>query len=123
MKKNLGARGEALAAKWLEKNKGLRILERNWRQGSFTELDIVALDPTASPETLVVVEVKTRVSTKYGRGITAITQKKLHAIKRSFSYFVKITPGLPKRLRVDAVDILYSTSGYDIKYYRNILGP
>ncbi|MFH1895897.1 MAG: YraN family protein [bacterium] len=96
-------------------------MELNWRHGSFTQLDILALDTTTSPQTLVAVEVKTRVSDRFGRGITAVTEKKLRHIKRSFAYFVKTHPTLPKRLRVDVVDILITSGVENVRYYRNVL--
>ena len=118
---NLGNQGERLAARWLTKNKGFKILEVGWRQGSFTQLDILARDTSTTPETLVAVEVKTRVSDRFGRGITAVIHKKLFHIKRSLAYFIKTHPTLPKKLRIDVVDVLIRGEMADVRYYRNIL--
>lgn len=59
-KKDLGTRGEDLAAAFLQK-KGIQILERNYRYGH-GEIDIVAREG----ETLVFVEVKTAATDEYG---------------------------------------------------------
>ena len=55
-----GEWGEQLAARFLE-DKGLRILERNWRF-SRAEIDLIAEEG----EVLVFVEVKTRTSDYFG---------------------------------------------------------
>ena len=59
-KTELGARGEALAADYLEKN-GYRILDRNYRC-RMGEIDLVA----RKENTLAFVEVKLRKNTSYG---------------------------------------------------------
>ncbi len=63
----LGRRGEKLAARLL-KQKGLKILARNYRC-PIGEVDLIALDPATQrqigAETLVIVEVKTRSSEAY----------------------------------------------------------
>ncbi len=71
-----GARGETLAARYLE-SLGLSVLSRNWRcrEG---ELDLVATDG----ERLVVVEVKTRTSTSHGPPADAVDHLKAARIRR-----------------------------------------
>lgn len=73
---DLGAHGEAVAARYLE-SRGLIVLDRNWRCRD-GELDIVATDG----KTLVIVEVKTRSGTGYGRPAEAVTRKKLLRMRR-----------------------------------------
>jgi putative endonuclease len=119
---SLGAQGERLAEKWLRKNKKFKIIERNWRSGSFTELDLIALDKKGAETVLVAIEVKTRRSTRYGRGVSSITRKKLYSLKRSFLHFKRLNPDTPKLMRVDAVDVLLENPlKPDIRYYRNIV--
>ena len=62
----LGKMGEDLAINYLA-NKGYKILDRNWRSGH-KEIDIIALDGN----TLVAVEVKTRISTTFGEPDIAV---------------------------------------------------
>lgn len=71
-----GARGETLAARYLE-SQGLVVLSRNWRcrEG---ELDLVATDG----HRLVVVEVKTRTSTSHGPPADAVDHQKAARIRR-----------------------------------------
>ena len=54
--REIGNKGEDIAVRYLERE-GMEILERNWRC-LFGEVDIIALDG----DTVVLVEVKTRVS-------------------------------------------------------------
>lgn len=72
----LGAYGERLAARYLSEH-GLRILDRNWRcpEG---EIDIVA----RHGRLLIVCEVKTRSSDRYGTPLEAITREKAARLHR-----------------------------------------
>lgn len=72
----VGARGEAIAAGFLE-GIGYRILDRNWHS-RYGELDLVAVDG----DTLVAVEVKTRTGLGYGHPLQAITQRKADRLRR-----------------------------------------
>jgi putative endonuclease len=67
LKREFGDKGERLAEKVLLK-KGYKLLARNFRS-RFGELDLVMQDR----ETLVFIEVKTRVNTKFGRPEEAVT--------------------------------------------------
>ncbi|MFC4945387.1 YraN family protein [Pseudonocardia sp. GCM10023141] len=75
-KDELGRQGEELAVRYLEQ-RGLVILSRNWRcrEG---ELDVVATDA----HRLVVCEVKTRSSTRYGVPAEAVDGRKAARIRR-----------------------------------------
>ena len=72
----LGAWGEQIAVEHLTAH-GLTVLDRNWRcrEG---ELDVVATDGA----TVVVVEVKTRTGTGFGRPEEAVTPRKLVRMRR-----------------------------------------
>jgi putative endonuclease len=67
----IGAWGEDLAAQFLI-NKGLKIIQRNFRTRE-GEIDLIALDG----ETLLFVEVKTRTNTEFGFPEEAVTDEKL----------------------------------------------
>jgi putative endonuclease len=71
-----GDRGEALAARYLEKQ-GLVVLSKNWRcpEG---ELDLVLTDARI----LIVCEVKTRTSDNYGAPAEAVDDAKAGRIRR-----------------------------------------
>ena len=73
----LGRRGEDLAAEYL-KRQGLVILSRNWRC-RLGELDLVATDSRR----LVVCEVKTRSSARFGEPAEAVDWRKVRRIRRA----------------------------------------
>jgi len=104
-KKDLGARGEKLAASLL-RQKGYKILERNFRC-RLGEIDIVAQDG----DTLVFVEVKTRWSEKFGPPEEAVTARKLRSIEKTGQYFRLLHPGLPEAERIDVVAIELDGAG------------
>lgn len=95
----LGARGEAIAAGYLE-GLGFRILERNWRNRR-GELDLIARDG----DTLVAVEVKTRSGTGYGNPLESITVQKMARLRRLLLDWVRAAEACGAGLRVDAVGI------------------
>ena len=101
----LGRMGEDVAARHLE-SEGFVVLERNWRC-SEGELDILARDG----DTLVVCEVKTRSSTRYGSPFEAITERKLHRLERLGMRWMRERGVRPTRMRVDIVSVLAPQDG------------
>ncbi len=114
----LGEIGENLAIKFLEKN-GYKILERNFRS-KFGEIDIIAQDKN----TLVFVEVKTRLNNKFGLAEEAITPWKIEKIIKAGEYYKLLHPKLPESLRIDAVCLNFSPFGNleKIEIFKNISG-
>lgn len=100
-RRDLGARGEELAAAWLERA-GMRVVDRNWRSPA-GEIDIVARDGP----TLVIAEVKTRTGVlRYGHPVDAITpdkRRRLRRLGRSWAAHHRLSAA---RLRVDGVCVL-----------------
>jgi putative endonuclease len=101
----LGREGEQAAAEYLEKA-GLRVLARNWRC-SEGEIDIVA----AERRVLVVCEVKTRSSTRYGTPLEAITRTKLRRLRRLAGGWLSANGVLFETVRIDAIGIMRGTDG------------
>jgi putative endonuclease len=101
----LGRFGEALAVRHL-RDDGFIILDRNWRC-PLGEIDIVARDAG----TLVICEVKTRSSLRYGTALEAITQAKLHRLERLAVAWIRHRDVRVDRVRIDAVCILRPVSG------------
>jgi putative endonuclease len=99
-KDELGKRGEALAALFLQ-NAGYEILERNWRcpQG---EIDLIARDGADT----VFVEVKTRSSLAFGHPLEAITVQKLARLRRLAQSWCQAHPGQHASIRIDAIAVL-----------------
>lgn len=104
-KDELGRRGEATAAVFLERA-GLRIVDRNWRC-PVGEIDLVAVDGT----TLVIVEVKTRSSDDFGQPLEAISSKKLERLYLLASKWARAHDLRFSGFRIDAVGVLDDGSG------------
>ena len=89
----LGRRGEKLAVRHLKRN-GYRVLARNWRC-KHDELDVVA----RRDDLLVVVEVKTRRDTTFGRPADAVDREKRRRLSRAGLAYVKRLRAKPRALR------------------------
>ncbi len=96
---NIGARGEAAAAAYLERV-GMTVVERNWRCKA-GEIDIVALDGGA----LVLVEVKTRRVTSAGTPEEAVSPTKQRRLVRLAEAYIKHAGVTPDEIRFDVVAI------------------
>ncbi|QHC59085.1 YraN family protein [Rathayibacter sp. VKM Ac-2760] len=99
-KDELGRRGEEIAVAHL-RERGFEILDRNWRVRE-GELDIVAREGVA----LVVVEVKTRSSTRFGLPVEAITRVKGQRLRRLAYAWAHAHDQRWQHLRIDAVGIV-----------------
>ncbi|MGH3155596.1 MAG: YraN family protein [Streptosporangiaceae bacterium] len=114
-KDTLGRDGEQAAAEYLERN-GMRILARNWRC-SAGEIDIVA----AHGRVLVVCEVKTRSSTRYGTPLEAITRAKLRRLRRLAIQWVSAYGVLFDEIRIDVVGLICDPAGgFTIEHVRGV---
>ncbi len=98
--RELGIRGEGLAARYLEKL-GYNILVRNYRLGH-REIDLIV----SCGELVAFVEVKTRAGAGYGHPLEAITALKRREIERVARHWTQYVgrPGL--RYRFDAVGVV-----------------
>lgn len=93
--------GEEIAARWA-RERGWRIIERNWRCRS-GEIDLVALDGTE----VVVIEVKTRTSTRHGHPSEAVTREKVARLRRLAGQWLASHEVGTSRVRLDVVAILW----------------
>lgn len=107
--KRIGKKGELLAEKLLERQ-GYEILERNFHT-RFGEIDIVAIDG----DTLIFVEVKTRIGDKFGKPEEAVGRRKIRAITKAGQYSRLIRKDLPEAERIDVVAIELSDEGKVIR--------
>ena len=98
----LGRAGEDRAAQHLE-SLGYEVLDRNWR-ASGGELDLVV----ASHSHVLVVEVKTRTSDRFGHPLEAIDDVKKARLWRLAMAWIAAHPQQVqgRRLRIDAIGIL-----------------
>lgn len=95
----IAIKGEDLATNFL-KDKGYKIIDRNFRKG-YGEIDIICLKNNI----LVFVEVKTRTSNVFGTPFEAITYSKLQTLIKTAQFYKMINSGLPDLMRIDAISV------------------
>ncbi|MFZ4516814.1 MAG: YraN family protein [Microthrixaceae bacterium] len=96
----LGAHGEALVARRYERE-GYRVLARNWRC-AVGELDLVL----ARGDLVVVCEVKTRASARFGSGLEAVGPDKQRRLRRLAAIWVATAaPFRPGSVRIDVAAV------------------
>ena len=111
----LGARGEALAERFLARL-GMSVLDRNWRcrEG---EIDLVLRDG----DEIVVCEVKTRRSTSFGQPVEAITRAKLARLRRLAGCWLAEHEVDARGVRLDVVGLLGQRDGsYRVTHLRGV---
>ena len=101
-KDDLGRAGEQQAADYLS-DSGYAIVDRNWRHAQ-GEIDIVAVREDA----LVIVEVKTRRTERFGHPFEAIDERKRRRLWRLAYAWAEAHPETSRgrRLRIDAIGII-----------------
>lgn len=116
--KPLGNYGENLAREFLE-SQGYTILNTKF-QKRYSEIDIIA----SEEDSLVFVEVKTRMGNEYGTPEEAITPWKIRSLTRAAKYYLSTNNVKESAVRIDAVCIsLYESKKVKkISLYRNITG-
>lgn len=109
-----GQRGEDLAHRYLRR-RGFTVVARNWRppQGG-GEIDIVAWDG----ETLVFVEVKTRVSDLWGAPERAIDPEKMDSLRRAARDYSRRSGVEESNTRFDVIAI----AGEKLEYLPDAFG-
>jgi putative endonuclease len=114
-KDNLGRCGEQAAVEYLERA-GLRILDRNWRCAE-GEIDIVA----AERQVLVICEVKTRSSTRYGSPLEAISPRKRARLRRLAIRWLVAHGVLFDEVRIDVIGLVRDQAGsYQLEHVRGV---
>ena len=111
----LGHRGERKAARFL-KDKGLRIITRNWRSGR-NEIDLVAWDGPV----LVFIEVRTRRAAALISGYHSIDKRKKRALARVCKAYLAALSHPPHSFRFDVVEVRLGKEGdLTVNHYENI---
>jgi len=95
----LGDKGEELAAGFLKKN-GYKIICRNYRV-KLGEVDIIAEDK----DVVCFIEVKTRLSNRFGLGKEAVSEAKQRKIAKVALSFLRERKALNKKARFDVVSV------------------
>lgn len=111
-----GAVGEQLACQWLETH-GFKVLHRNWRYGH-DEIDIVAREGRF----LVVVEVKTLKSDRWGDPEDAVDHRKQMKLMRVADQLIEQTEE-DFELRFDVIAITHTSQGHEILHIPDAFYP
>lgn len=108
--------GEDLAVKHL-KDKGYKIIERNFRKG-YGEIDIIA----QKDNILVFIEVKARTNKSFGTPFESVNYFKIRTLTKTALFYKSLYPKLPEALRMDAISVLVSKDGrlLEIEHLENI---
>ena len=111
----LGRSGEQAAAEYLEAQ-GFRILDRNWRSAD-GEIDIVAVERRV----LVVCEVKSRTSVRYGSPLEAVSRVKRARLRRLAVQWLNAHGVRFDQVRIDVIGLMYEgTGGFTIEHVRGV---
>lgn len=100
----LGKVGEDTAASYLTRQ-GYRIIQRNFK-ARYGEIDIICV----KDDTLVFVEVKTRIGEEFGKPEEAVTPRKLREVVKTAQFFKLIHDELPESMRIDVIGIEFDDS-------------
>ena len=117
-----GLEGERLAASFLKKNSGLKIVARNWRspRDRRDEIDLVARDGAV----LVFVEVKTRVAGALVPGYYAVDARKKKVVRRAAEAYLRGLREKPATVRYDVVEVETAPTGESaaptVRHFENI---
>ncbi len=119
-KKQLGAYGESLAAKYLSDVLGWAVFERNWQCKS-GEIDIIA----RYENSIVLVEVRTRSEGgSFGTAVDSVNPRKLQQMKRVGRIYVHSNTSFPEnttvRFDLIAIQIFHGTT-VDFQHFQNII--
>lgn len=106
VKKDLGRWGEDRAAEYLQEQ-GFEILCRNYRNGRYGEIDIIA----AKGPLLVFAEVKTRSCEYYGGPLYSISGRKKATLRRCAMRFLMENGKYNNRDILCRFDLLYHEGG------------
>ena len=109
----LGRTGERIAARHLRRS-GYRLLARNFRAAG-AEIDLIA----AEGETIVFVEVKTRMGTRSGRPEEAVDARKQERIYRAAEVYLSRSRAYERPIRFDIVAITGRGFGRRVELFRN----
>ncbi|NQY09633.1 MAG: YraN family protein [Flavobacteriales bacterium] len=114
---DLGIKGEQVAALELEKN-GYKILEKNWRYDR-AEIDIIA----TKDNFLVIVEVKTRSSDKFGTPEESVDIKKENNLIRATEAYIE-EKDIDMECRFDIMSLIINgDTTVSLKHFEDAFTP
>lgn len=113
---DLGQKGEELATVYL-KDKGFRILFRNWKWGKH-EIDIIA----ENKDYIIFIEVKTRTDNFQMHPVTAVTNEKQKSIIRAADGYIQ-RYRIDKESRFDVITIIGKNEEFEIDHIEDAFYP
>ena len=111
-----GQRGEDIAASYLM-DKGYTIIERNWRCTA-GELDIIM----ETGDTIVFVEVRTRISRRFGTAEESVTPAKQARLIELAQTYLQETGRLHHPWRIDVAAIWLGSGLPQVNHIENAVG-
>lgn len=113
-----GQQGEDRAAVWLQRERGFRIIVRNWRspKDRRDELDLVGDDGGV----VVFVEVKARAAGALVPGYHAIDARKRRVLRRAIRAYLRHLVIKPRTFRFDVVEVTSGPAGGDVLHFENV---
>ncbi len=115
-KQQLGKEGEDIAAAHLAK-KGYKILARNYRSGR-AEIDIIA----TKDDLLIVVEVKTRETDKYGDPEESVGTSKINMLAQGIEDYM-LDKDIDTNVRYDIISIIKNQYKTDLHHIEDAFWP
>mgnify|MGYP000903210128 CR=1 FL=1 len=112
----LGKKGEDEAEQYL-RNKGYKILERNWICEKY-EIDIIA----EGEGFIIFVEVKTRSSRQWGNPEEAISNSKMKRMVTAADYYI-INNDIDFPARFDVIAVVWNGSAFEIEHFDDAFLP
>lgn len=114
----LGKMGEEIAVRYLQQ-KGYVIIDRNVRL-RVGEIDVVAKDD----DTLVLVEVRTRRSARFGTALESVGPQKRRQLWRTATHYIASKNLHESDCRIDVISVSWSPSkdGPIIEHIENAIG-
>ena len=115
--RDIGKLGERMAEKFLA-SRGFRIMERNFST-PFGEIDLIV----KQADFTVFVEVKTRISERFGSPLSSITKEKQKHILKNCNFYLKRHSLYEKPCRIDAISVMLNEKQelMILKYLRNAI--
>lgn len=110
-----GREGENAAAGFLRREKGMKVLERNWRHGR-GEIDLIARDR----EVLVFVEVRSRRTGALVSGYDSVNREKKRVLRRTARAYLRALRTPARHFRFDIIEVRHSDGKQQILHYENV---
>lgn len=112
----IGKWGELRAARWLQEERNMRLITRNWRSGR-GELDLIMEDRGV----LVFVEVRTRQGAHPRTVFASVNKKKKRPIRQTAKAYLQGLRASPQTIRFDVVVVdAKAVKGEDVYHYEGV---